>query len=80
MMRGGQQQRQHSVAGLVIEMEAVAAVPELVRDGQYIGEGRTLSKCHGPLETKANKKLSVREQLDQRKSFKNMTKCSQMCS
>lgn len=56
MMRGGQQQRQHSVAGLVIEMEAVAAVPELVRDGQYIGEGRTLSKCHGPLETKANKK------------------------
>lgn len=51
MVRGCQQQRQHCVAGLVVQMEAVAAVPELVRHGQYVGEGRALSESHCPLET-----------------------------
>lgn len=54
-MRGGQQQRQYCVAGLVIQMEAVTTVSELVRHRQYVGEGRTLSKCHCPLQTEVVK-------------------------
>lgn len=50
MVGGGQQQRQHCVAGLVVQMEPVAAVPELVRNGQYVGESGTLSKSHCPLQ------------------------------
>lgn len=57
MVRGGQQQRQNCVAGLVVQMEAVATVPELVRYGQYVGEGRTLSKCHCPLQTEGTKNI-----------------------
>lgn len=56
MVRGGQQQGQHGVAGLVIQMEAVAAVPEIVRYSQHVGEGGTLSKCHCPLRTEGTKK------------------------
>lgn len=52
MVRRGQQQRQHSVAGLIVQMKAVATVAELVRYGQYIGESRSLSKRHCPLHTK----------------------------
>lgn len=50
VVRGGQQQRQHGVAGLVVQMEAVAAVTELVGHRQHVGEGRALGKRHRPLE------------------------------
>lgn len=55
MVRGCQQQWEHCVAGLVVQMEAVAAVPKLVRYGQYVGEGRTLGKCYCPLQTEGTK-------------------------
>lgn len=48
-MRRRQQQRQHRVAGLVIKMEAVAAVAELMGDGQHVREGGALGECNRPL-------------------------------
>lgn len=41
-------------------METMAAVPKLMRYCQYIGEVRTLCKCHSPLQTEESK-LFVRE-------------------
>lgn len=49
VMRRRQQQRQHRVAGLVIKMEAVAAVAELMGDGQHVREGGALGECNRPL-------------------------------
>lgn len=43
------------MTGLVVQMEAVAAISELVRDSQDVGEGRAFSKCHCPLQMEGAK-------------------------
>lgn len=52
MVGGGEQQRQHRVTRLVVQVEPVAAVTDLVRHGQNVGEAGTLGERHGPLRTK----------------------------
>lgn len=44
---------------LVVEVEAVAAVTELVRHGQHVGERRALGEGHGPLERREEQLSTV---------------------
>lgn len=51
MVWGREQQWQHCVTGLVIQMETVATIAKFVGHGQYVGERRAFCECHSPLET-----------------------------
>lgn len=49
MVGGGEEEGQQRVASQVVEVEAVAAVPRLVRDAEHRGEGGVFGKADGPL-------------------------------
>lgn len=60
VVRGGQQQRQHRVARLLVQVEAVAAVAALVGHGHHVGEGGALGEGHRPLRGRGRRETERR--------------------